>query len=80
MCFCRKEKISVKKYQMTGWFCLEKVMVERCNMVVLRLDGECMNPYLTTTNFESTRFLSTNKPIVLQLLVDKSALIIEHNF
>ena len=61
-------------------FCLENVEKERCNMVVLALDGESMNAYLTNTNFESAGYLSTNKMKVIQLLVDRSFLTVEDGF
>ena len=52
-------------------FCLEKVEKERCNIVVLSLDGDSMNAYLSTTNYGSAGNLGSNKFIVLQLLVDR---------
>ena len=70
------EKISNDRLSLS----LEKVEKDHCNMVVLRLDGQCMNAFLTTTNFESTGYLSSNKLIVLQLLVDKSVLTNEDSF
>jgi len=70
------ENLSDKKLSLST----EKVELNCCNMAVLRVDGECMNVILTCTKFESSGYVSSNKLVVIQLLVDKSFSLNEDSF
>lgn len=70
------EKLSNKRFSLSS----EKVEMNCSNMAVLCIDGECMNAILTSTKFEPSGYVSSNKLVVLQLLVDKSFTINEDSF